>query len=742
MSSSGNLAQMFAQSMQQQQGSQELTHEPPSVSQAVYAEDDDHFENTTFQLKRTRSMGLLDEFIAPTKKLLEEQAQQKQLQAQQQDENRVESQSLKSRTSLDFDESANSGEFIENVDDVPAKEEHKNVNTAQSVITYDYDENELDHDSKPETHNDENTPVSPLLPDAEEFYQPHDDNDIVYEPSRHVDYLSHDWKEADISKSWRYIVLKRKDVANSARLENASWRTWAQAKYHLKTVSPESVNWLKDSDVTWLYGPIYKENGDEDTEKKYGSDGESSALNAIKREKKKKQQKQEKEQKLKQMQQKPRVLKPILKKRTVSEMLTQPSMIVLPPHHHHPQGRKSPINTDSHNPSPPLFEDDFDLISQRVNAQYNKQNKPQAMSVATAATGSGNGDGVTTQAQEQAQEQPVKRHIHFNDRVEQCRSINPPDPNDVVVNHEVDTDDYYDNYDDNDDDDGDDESDDSDDEGGFFLRVKSPSSAQLHGKEFLSMSVSEGNERLSNNSSSSLVGGPSPSRYQTIELLPSTTLNYGSDSESDEEKFVMSHRTNTGRGYNYMYDYNSVYQGNTDHLVHIGNTDYEVEDTPQHLEGVTMLDVPDCIKLGSNLAVDTPQPLNIEQRPEFQLPEVERTESNRSGFSLHSDSDSESESDNDRASQQRQTTSSPAGSVTGTSKNNNITKVSTSPSYASLSDVAAQGYIQSSIKDSLSSVFRKSQTDLNELQKDFSALSSGSEHESKQPALLGSWKKN
>ncbi|ODV98273.1 hypothetical protein PACTADRAFT_31675 [Pachysolen tannophilus NRRL Y-2460] len=93
---------------------------------------------------------------------------------------------------------------------------------------------------------------------------PHDDNDLIYEPQSHVDYLSHDWKESDISKSWKYIVMKRKDVANSARLENASWRTWAQAKYKLKTVSPESVNWLKDSEVTWLYGPLYKEPGASD----------------------------------------------------------------------------------------------------------------------------------------------------------------------------------------------------------------------------------------------------------------------------------------------------------------------------------------------------------------------------------------------------------------------------------------------------------------------------------------------
>ena len=53
--------------------------------------------------------------------------------------------------------------------------------------------------------------------------------------------------------------FQKKDVANAARLENASWRTWAQRRSNLKTISPEVVNWSKDSDVTWLYGPILKD---------------------------------------------------------------------------------------------------------------------------------------------------------------------------------------------------------------------------------------------------------------------------------------------------------------------------------------------------------------------------------------------------------------------------------------------------------------------------------------------------
>ena len=63
-------------------------------------------------------------------------------------------------------------------------------------------------------------------------------------PSRQVDYLSDDWQEPDIWSSWSYIRREKAGYPqNAARLENASWRTWAKSKYKLKTITPESVNW-------------------------------------------------------------------------------------------------------------------------------------------------------------------------------------------------------------------------------------------------------------------------------------------------------------------------------------------------------------------------------------------------------------------------------------------------------------------------------------------------------------------
>ncbi|KAH8783448.1 hypothetical protein F5883DRAFT_404230 [Diaporthe sp. PMI_573] len=69
------------------------------------------------------------------------------------------------------------------------------------------------------------------------------DTAVRLQPSRHVDYLSHDWREDDIWSSWKYIVSKKGDYTNAARLENASWRSWMKVKNKLKTVSPETLNW-------------------------------------------------------------------------------------------------------------------------------------------------------------------------------------------------------------------------------------------------------------------------------------------------------------------------------------------------------------------------------------------------------------------------------------------------------------------------------------------------------------------
>lgn len=70
-----------------------------------------------------------------------------------------------------------------------------------------------------------------------------DDTAVKVEPTKHVDYLSHNWNEEDVWSTWRHIVAKRKAYANACRLENASWRSWTKCKYRLGTIVPEKLNW-------------------------------------------------------------------------------------------------------------------------------------------------------------------------------------------------------------------------------------------------------------------------------------------------------------------------------------------------------------------------------------------------------------------------------------------------------------------------------------------------------------------
>ncbi|KAI0923621.1 hypothetical protein AcV5_009110 [Taiwanofungus camphoratus] len=84
-----------------------------------------------------------------------------------------------------------------------------------------------------------------------------DDTSFSTQPESQVDYLSHEWREEDVWRSWRSMTRQKNAISNGMRLENASWRTWWKQRNKLKTISPETLNWLKDSDVTWLYGPLH-----------------------------------------------------------------------------------------------------------------------------------------------------------------------------------------------------------------------------------------------------------------------------------------------------------------------------------------------------------------------------------------------------------------------------------------------------------------------------------------------------
>jgi hypothetical protein len=75
------------------------------------------------------------------------------------------------------------------------------------------------------------------------FPASYDDTAIHNVPTRHVDYLSHNWREPDLWASWRLVTSKRKAYDKSARLKNASWRAWGKIRSNLRAVSPDHLNW-------------------------------------------------------------------------------------------------------------------------------------------------------------------------------------------------------------------------------------------------------------------------------------------------------------------------------------------------------------------------------------------------------------------------------------------------------------------------------------------------------------------
>ncbi|KAL8688820.1 MAG: hypothetical protein Q9218_005360 [Villophora microphyllina] len=281
-----------------------------------------------------------------------------------------------------------------------------------------------------------------------------DDMDIKREPTRHVDYLSHNWKEEDIWSSWKHVVARRKVYGNSIRLENASWRTWAKCKYRLETVSPETLNWMKDHDVTWLYGPLqthsFKTLG-------LGSIAAASGLSlsnsfAFK--------------------------KPILKKRTPSELMLRRSLS-----------------------SSTLIQQATDALRAQDSGRQLKDrsaNREQALSDSLASltpeTGSTpsivDDSSTSPSASTSGRQTPcTERHIHFNNKVEQCIAINGADHRRCYHGKAV--------YDDSD----------SDDEVLMMKRV--PSTRKFS------------NPSTPRNSFSN--------EGKTIAMLPSTTLNYRGD---------------------------------------------------------------------------------------------------------------------------------------------------------------------------------------------------------------------
>ncbi|ODQ77903.1 hypothetical protein BABINDRAFT_168856 [Babjeviella inositovora NRRL Y-12698] len=641
-----------------------------TTSQAVEATTDSQFESTSFKLKRTRSLGLLDEFIPGKIKELFVQDDYPHLQ---------EADHRPSSTTLA--DMATQERFGSLVDVKEAKlsytnlgtllhEQHESVDVPQCVSGLFHDDVMVDipdivsNGYVPSFENLPNAPIlmysasrntpapkaashivptnadiivatspkvapSPMEPDnpnADPFAQLHDDGALVDQPNSHVDYLSHNWRESDISKSWRYIVLRRKAVANSARLENASWRTWAQAKYNLKTINPATVNWLKDSDVTWLYGPICQGATDSEFFKSSGNNlsalsgastlqknNSSTALDTFVH-----------------LFDEPKT-KPILKKRTMQEILSTSSYpasnntpSVNPNATHNSLGGTSSTKKEEQG----LYLDD---VNNTFNHNYQNIN-PVLVPISTTASNTSSlmnspalyphagtasplvsHDSIvspTIAALTKAKVSKKDRHIHFNDRVEQCVSLEytgseTEDELAGMTMHERARAGAF-NFNDSEDEDSDmedegkltdveesvpvnyngdftdDGNDDSDDDG-FFLSVRSSSSLSLQ-QGVMGLTNIPSNATSLSNDAVSQSESQKPLTIRTIEPLPATTLKYGSDDEDEADgQFSVSHNQTTNRSgpqYSYNYDYNSVFV-------------CDESATP----GITIVDVPESLEL-------------------------------------------------------------------------------------------------------------------------------------------------
>lgn len=610
-----------------------------TTSQHVEAQDDDHFENTTFKLKRTRSMGLLDEFIP--EKL-----------SQQQQENA----SLNPTNSAISSSSSSSSTSLSSSLSEDATTQHLEQGADSNAAEVNYLENNIQSNQSTSESPSPSPVASPTPSPALDLQSPelipHDDTDLTVEPSRHVDYLSHQWDVSDIWKSWRYVISKRKDVANAARLENASWRTWAQRRSNLKTISPEVVNWSKDSDVTWLYGPILKDDDHINNENHESDSVETTATSSVAG-----------DISIAKKCTPADAPKPILKRRTVEQLMISHSNLLklqlATQLHQKKREQKLKQEEEMRREQQSKHADEYfdpEALLHKLNSQYKNISNTNNSSVARLQNLLKNSNSSSTSTLKQDAEQAVvvpsseqiskeqeeesqpssssqmsksERHIHFNDEVMQCIAIeeySDDENEDDEYDSDEDYDDNYDYYDedessgnqlaqsqiyegddesidddDEDTDDEDDEDDDDEDDGGFFIKVRSNSNAPTISGQHSSVTSNENSivpirsesQQTEISVDSEALSTTSSKAYKTIQLLPSTSINYGSDESSDEENpytSSLSHNVNNeiSRGYDYYYDYNTVYTSNP-HQALYGS--YESPD---------VIDVPENLDMGSN----------------------------------------------------------------------------------------------------------------------------------------------
>ncbi|WVR08848.1 hypothetical protein IAU60_005906 [Kwoniella sp. DSM 27419] len=229
-------------------------------------------------------------------------------------------------------------------------------------------------------------------------------------PSICVDYLSHDWSEEDVWASWRNMTRHKHEIANGVRLENASWRTWQKQRNKLKTISPETLNWLKDSDVTWLYGPLHTAAVEPVRPMKVSSTDDRLGIDRPNPNG-------------------PVSKKPILKHRTLSEMLTipMPSSPILESTSRHDELEN--VDTESERPILLQSRSDTNIMTARtapVTRQINMSNDAPTIPSKAVSPAVPNLDVQSPGSTADSAHSGNKKHISFNTFVEQCVALDEP----------------------------------------------------------------------------------------------------------------------------------------------------------------------------------------------------------------------------------------------------------------------------------------------------------------------------
>ncbi len=586
-----------------------------SRSKAIMAADDETFAATTFALKRTRSLGILDNFIEQANNYSEK------------DINTLPNSVNPCGEPSDKSSGKSSGH-------VPTIVEKSDL-TPEPLIPLEPQEAAYNHD---QTHHIFNEKTVDLT-------VPPDDSSIKHEPAQHVDYFSHNWNERDIFASWKYIVMNSRNVAKSARLENASWRSWTKSKYNLKTVPPESVNWSKDCDITSLIGPLYNEQKPSPFLDTIDSNTDTRTIDA-------------------QAQQTDIPTKSILKKKTIPEMIVSNGGIFTDHihqhshdddsssarHHeqdssyarHHKYRQRIQIDSDSYELSTSRIKNGiYSNSSKALNGLLNGNNKanptrhelPLSINSKTSSEFGKFNTANSSLTSSTSSLRKSDRHIHFNNRVQQCIAVDVPrDTIEKFEDNDFATDDHdFKNMKNKFKEPVSDSDSDSEDEGGFFLNVRSASSSSLHKSGFTLSPMKENNNN----------------NLSTITMLPATTLKnptdddeeilegYNTETEPDYFSNAISHNTNTSRGYDYRYEYNKVYHtSNYSNYDGAGSTDNNMLS-----EGGTPTEI---VSIPINIGSQLKDQVEAEAK-QFKPPA--RAESYRSSFLLENDSSESDESD-------------------------------------------------------------------------------------------------